>query len=217
MSLMLLSVENTSGQSQVVGLTAIMLGLSTSLASYYFGKDAMTWIRSVHDKSGKSSHQQNDPPASTCPIFSVSLALLLVMFALLACLLVDNTMLLKVSLCGIFAPFGASLRYFLSKLNQYHHMPLGTMSANILGSTLIALIHVLTSRLILDSVQSTVMSAISSGFLACLTTVSTFMSEAASRRDKGQYFESNIYVITTLILCQLLGAIINGINKFVPK
>jgi len=218
-SLMLLSAANTSGQSQVIGFLAIMLGLATSLASYYFGKDVMTWMRAAQDdsKSGnKGGHIQSTGSANTCPLFTALLVVLIIVFALLAGLITENTLLLKFSLCAVFAPFGASLRYLLSKLNPNFRMPMGTMVANMLGSTLIALLNVLATRLTLDTVTSTVLSAIGSGFLACLTTVSTFMSEAAGKRDKGQFFDSNIYIITTLLACQVLAGIINGINVFVP-
>ena len=78
---------------------------------------------------------------------------------------------------GLGAAFGACLRAWLSRFNPVHSwIPLGTLSANILGGLLIGLALVWFERMgsgLSDNVRVFVIT----GFLGGLTTFSTFSAE----------------------------------------
>lgn len=82
----------------------------------------------------------------------------------------------------LFAPFGAILRYHLSKLNN-RPFPLGTFIANIFGTTLLAVFtlvsmsHTKTSRVINSIIGCQALLGAGDGFCGGLTTVSTFVAE----------------------------------------
>ncbi|SGZ50350.1 CIC11C00000000477 [Sungouiella intermedia] len=105
----------------------------------------------------------------------------------LACTQDHGTWRLWAFLC-IFAPWGAMLRFFLSKkLNsQLKNFPLGTFAANTLGCILLAIFTVLargkrgeSSRIPLVSslIGCQVLVGLDDGFCGALTTVSTFVVE----------------------------------------
>lgn len=83
-----------------------------------------------------------------------------------------------------FAPFGALIRFHLSKLNR-KDFPLGTYCANILGSALIAVFSLLSraknsssaTNLIPSVLSCHVFLGIIDGFCGGLTTISTFIAE----------------------------------------
>lgn len=78
---------------------------------------------------------------------------------------------------GLGAAFGACLRAWLSRFNALHGwVPLGTLSANILGGLLIGLALVWFERMgsnLSDHIRMFVIT----GFLGGLTTFSTFSAE----------------------------------------
>lgn len=87
---------------------------------------------------------------------------------------------------GLGAAFGACLRAWLSRFNPLHSwIPLGTLSANILGGLLIGLALVWVERMgsgLSDNVRVFVVT----GFLGGLTTFSTFSAEVFSFMHDGR-------------------------------
>ena len=87
---------------------------------------------------------------------------------------------------GLGAAFGACLRAWLSRFNPAHSwIPLGTLSANILGGLLIGLALVWFERTgsgLSDNVRVFVIT----GFLGGLTTFSTFSAEVFGFINEGR-------------------------------
>ncbi len=96
----------------------------------------------------------------------------------------------------VFAPPGAILRYWLSiKLNpKLPSFPLGTFSANILGTAVLAMAYDLQHTRLGDKgivggsiVGCQVLTGVMDGFCGCLTTVSTWVAELRSLRKHCGY------------------------------
>lgn len=83
---------------------------------------------------------------------------------------------------AFFAPFGAIVRYHLSKLNS-KTFPLGTFIANLAGTTLIAVFVVLSRgklgdhNLVTKRISCQTLLGLEDGLCGSLTTVSTFVAE----------------------------------------
>lgn len=110
---------------------------------------------------------------------------------------------------GIGAALGAWLRWGLSVfLNQAHsHLPLGTVSANLIGGYLIGI-----ALAFFD--QATVTNPawrlfIVTGFLGGLTTFSTFSGESMFLLQRAQYGWAFLHILT-----HLLGSILLCIAGF---
>ncbi|KAJ2157090.1 hypothetical protein GGF46_004742 [Coemansia sp. RSA 552] len=95
----------------------------------------------------------------------------------------------SVSIALLLGPMGTLLRWRLASLNTKRNwakpslvisgLPLGTFLANVAGSAILAVVHILqTGVVVRPSVASCyVLAAIGDGFCGCLTTVSTFIVE----------------------------------------
>ena len=78
---------------------------------------------------------------------------------------------------GLGAALGACLRGYLARFNPLHHwIPLGTLSANVLGGLLIGLALVWFERMGSD-LSPNIRLFVITGFLGGLTTFSTFSAE----------------------------------------
>ncbi|AMT95904.1 MULTISPECIES: fluoride efflux transporter CrcB [Psychrobacter] len=87
---------------------------------------------------------------------------------------------------GLGAAFGACLRAWLSRFNALHNwIPLGTLSANILGGLLIGLALVWFERMG-SGLPPNVKLFIVTGFLGGLTTFSTFSAETFALINDGR-------------------------------
>lgn len=109
----------------------------------------------------------------------------------------------------IFAPFGAVLRYYLSKKNPlYKSFPVGTFAANTFGTLVLSVLNLILrgktisgdGQLVSDVLSCQVLSGIDDGFCGGLTTVSTFISEIVSLRTIHAYK----YAITSIIVSYCL-------------
>ncbi|XP_076823673.1 uncharacterized protein LOC143469751 [Clavelina lepadiformis] len=236
-SLLFLTKASASSTPQVVAIVSMVVGLATTAASLTFGNDVMKMLtkrfaargrRSIETVSMSQEHncdvalecESIERVARTKPIKStLPLTLTLVMLMCTLCAFVaafigaSNKTAFAVMLSILFAPFGAGLRFALSPINQRHKLPLGTLLVNALGSTLVALTHVLQMWGQLNCAGQGVATAFSSGFAACLTTVSTFMSEVNAKRKKGDAKGAYWYVLLTFFICQILGLTINGTSN----
>jgi len=107
-------------------------------------------------------------------------------------------------LCG---PIGSCIRYVISIHNkQFEAFPLFTFLANVIGAFLYSVVYVCGSTV--SSIERTYIdSSILTGFLGCLTTVSTLVYQVHTLSPKHAW----IYSLTTVISAQCLCLIVTGI------
>lgn len=114
----------------------------------------------------------------------------------------------------VFGPLGAILRYWLSRgLNRKKaSFPLGTFSANMLGTAILAMVYDL-QRVRLGSgvvggsiLGCQVLAGVVEGFCGCLTTVSTWVAELKSLRKHHAY----LYGFTSVCVGFSLMVVITG-------
>ena len=87
---------------------------------------------------------------------------------------------------GLGAALGACLRGWLARFNPLHHwIPLGTLSANVLGGLLIGLALVWFGRVGHD-LSPNIRLFVITGFLGGLTTFSTFSAEVFTFINAGK-------------------------------
>jgi CrcB protein len=103
---------------------------------------------------------------------------------------------------GAGAAFGAWLRWLLGTLLNYVYppIPLGTLVANLLGSFLMGMAMVLMIER--GMVPPEVRMATITGFLASLTTMSTFSAETMALIARAEYFAA-----TGLVALHVVGSI----------
>lgn len=110
---------------------------------------------------------------------------------------------------GLGAACGALLRFWFGlKLNAFYPpIPLGTLTANILGGFLIGLFMGVTRNHAL--ISENVRLAITTGFLGGLTTFSTFSAETVTLFSQQEYF-----LTIMIIICHLFGSLLATIAGF---
>eukprot|EP00050_Salpingoeca_kvevrii_P019937 m.92206 g.92206 ORF g.92206 m.92206 type:complete len:318 (+) comp8640_c0_seq4:100-1053(+) len=111
-----------------------------------------------------------------------------------------------------FAPLGACLRLYLSRFNTMSWFPLGTLSANILGTILAGIVTILLLEHSAD-LGTTGVEALRGfivGFLGSLTTVSTFVCETGVL-SKAQPRRAIVYLASSISLAQAVLLVINGV------
>ena len=122
-------------------------------------------------------------------------------------------------LSGIFAPFGALGRWFLTRYNRgylrgkYEWLPLGTLLTNLLGCIGSIIISSLLFSYNYDYESECILKALQTGCFGALSTVSTFANEI-SVLSKG--FPSNVrgyvYAVGTISLTFTVSCIVYGLS-----
>ncbi|SPO02924.1 related to chromosome condensation protein (CrcB) [Cephalotrichum gorgonifer] len=111
----------------------------------------------------------------------------------------------------VFSPLGCLARFYLSILlnGKIASFPLGTFTANVLGTTLLGVFWSLNHAGIVGISGCQVLSSIQDGFCGCLTTVSTWVLELATLRRAHAYIYGSASVLTSLAM---LIAIMGGLR-----
>lgn len=109
----------------------------------------------------------------------------------------------------LFAYPGTLTRYLLSiRLNPLiKTMPLGTFTANMLGTALLGTFHVLQNTSPTQSLNTcAILQGLADGYCGCLTTVSTFAAEVSALKE----WKSWLYAAVSWSTGQLLLLVILG-------
>lgn len=110
--------------------------------------------------------------------------------------------------CGSF--IGAILRYLIKGIQIYNYhesVPLNTLSINVLGAFVMALI--LTTAFEVWTFDADIRLGVTTGFLGAFTTFSTLCKETAVLMQNGNYFSAVSYMTVSIALG--LGAAYFGI------
>ncbi|KAJ2614058.1 hypothetical protein H4S08_001894 [Coemansia sp. RSA 1365] len=127
----------------------------------------------------------------------------------------------SVSIALLFGCVGTLLRWRLASLNRGSNrverllprfiadLPLGTFIANVIGSAVLAIIHVLQTGAVIQPSASScyVLTAVADGFCGCLTTVSTFAAELSALKPR----RSMAYAVVSIVATQAFFILIPGI------
>jgi len=199
---------------EVLSIASWFIGFYTFIGSYCVGID---FGKDVGKLLGKHVHKKGDVISNIC----VFILLILATAGFIVGVILDTEQNGKsIWLAALFAPFGACLRNWLSQFKvERFKLPLGTLMANCLGAVILAALHVIETRAVPQPCEDVwnicwptiVIYGVGTGFCACLTTISTFMSEVYKLRPENPRFAYS-YVLETVIVCQILTGIINGIN-----
>jgi len=93
---------------------------------------------------------------------------------------------------------GAMLRYLIRNIQLSSDIPLGTLTINVVGSFLLAMILTLTiDRL---KIHDDIKTGLTVGFFGAFTTFSSVCQESVSMLNKGQIWMAFIYIMLTTVL-----------------
>ncbi|KAK9431015.1 CrcB-like protein-domain-containing protein [Lipomyces doorenjongii] len=113
----------------------------------------------------------------------------------------------KVLFALVFGPLGTLTRWTLSRyMNPLHpSFPLGTFTANILGTVLIGIFAIIQQR-VDGTVGCQVLQGMMEGYCGCLTTVSTFALELQTlQRSHAWRYGSTSVVVGVIVMCLTIG------------
>ncbi len=110
--------------------------------------------------------------------------------------------------CG--GALGAVARYWVSNYvvsNITHHLPLGTLAVNVLGSLLMGACYVLIlERSLLPPEMRPLLMV---GLLGAFTTFSTFSLEVVAFLQEGHVLSALIYILLSVFTC--VAALLGGV------
>lgn len=95
---------------------------------------------------------------------------------------------------------GGVARYLSQEFVQKNFpsfIPLGTLSVNIVGSFIIGIIYALAER---SKISAEVRIFIATGFCGGFTTFSSFAFENVRLLEDGEYFNTALYVVLSLVI-----------------
>ncbi|KAJ8086703.1 Origin recognition complex subunit 2 [Marasmius tenuissimus] len=191
------------------GLTKTVFTLSISLASLSFGSYLCKHTAEPYvSKLGRYS------PPRTVRVTLTMLSVLTYFATIPVYFLLSPSFRRQATAALLFAYPGTLTRYLLSVyLNPIiESFPLGTFSANIIGTGLLAIFHVLQdlgagSRNPVSPNTCSLLQGLGDGYCACLTTISTF---AAEIRTLKAPWEKIRYVVLSWVVGQALILMVTG-------
>ncbi len=95
---------------------------------------------------------------------------------------------------------GGAARYLSQEFVQKNfpsYIPLSTLSVNVIGSFIIGIIYALAEK---SKISAEVRILIASGFCGGFTTFSSFAFENIKLLQDGEYFNTALYVLLSLII-----------------
>ena len=104
-------------------------------------------------------------------------------------------------LIGIGGFFGSIARYLVSKLNitwSFHDIPMGTLTANVVGSLIIGILLGVFMRVEAPFTNLRLLLVV--GFCGGFTTFSSFTNENFLLLQNGQFLTALIYALGSVIL-----------------
>ncbi len=162
-------------------------------------------------KSRQLEQQQGASPRAPPNSFKTDLAALITLVGLTSWCIVgsiiqgNHSWLRTCWLSLLFAPFGCTLRWLLARLNyklkgRWAWAPLGTFSANMVGTAISTALSVVGVKVELTAWGSAVNGAAISGFCGALTTVSTFVTEIVQYTDVlPESIQAYTYAVGTVL------------------
>lgn len=185
----------------VDGITKTVFTFVASLASVSFG---------AHLAKSTSLHLPALPPPGRALRYSLTaLSVLIYAATIPAYFTLPSTYRHQVTAALLFSFPGTVTRYLLSiYLNPLINiMPLGTFTANVIGTALLGAFHVLQSTSTPPSPKiCAILQGLGDGYCGCLTTVSTFAAEVGTLRERKAWF----YAVVSWGTGQLLLLVVLG-------
>lgn len=108
---------------------------------------------------------------------------------------------------GLGGALGSIARYHVGKLvdRPGAYLPWGTLTVNVVGSFLIALVLHVASRT--QTISPTAQLALTTGVLGGFTTYSAFNEQTLAMARNGAWIPVIVYVLSTLVGCLAAGAL----------
>lgn len=180
-----------NGAYGIMEFLAVMLAqFGLSVMGFHIGKHLLALVDAHLPLLDKRMYK-------TLEFISMGFAIALV---IITCVLIgvkDNGVWRSWTFSMLFAPPGAIIRYYLSKYlnSKVTNFPLGTFTANILGSLLLAIFTLIgrgklpgvDRRIMNHTMGCHILNGLDDGFCGALTTVSTFVAELFGLRTVFSY------------------------------
>lgn len=207
--------------SVFLGICVAFCGLALGrdigdLVIYVVNRKQRSSFDNVAQRSGSPIEEPSTPNSVVGCTFSVLLFVFVDLYAaVLVGAVIDNENFSTrdrgfLWICGAFAPYGAWLRWWLSRFNSVkENLFLGTFAANMAAMVLdLAVVAALRTHVNSNMSQKTefVLLALISGLGGSLSTVSTWISESSRLRRPWRY----VNLIGTSAAAILLGIMIYG-------
>ncbi|EDK47284.1 conserved hypothetical protein [Lodderomyces elongisporus NRRL YB-4239] len=174
-------------------LAVVLAEFGLSVTGFHMGKHLSSAIASG---SGNKKFSISPKQYILLERFSMIMAICLVVITCVLLGVKDEGAWRNWTFAMFFAPFGAILRFYMSKyLNStVANFPMGTFSANLLGSLFLAIFTLLGrgklthgSQLVTHIMGCHVLTGLDDGFCGALTTVSTFVAELFGLKTQYSY------------------------------
>lgn len=189
-------------------LAVLITQFGVSVAGFHLGKHFIELFDNYSPRLSKKSYR---------PLESASLVLGIVSYIIIIVLIAveKRGTWRSWTFSVLFAPIGALLRYYLSKYfnGRFKNFPLGTFSANIIGTLLLAIFTLLirgkkssmsSVPIVTHVTACQLLSGLDDGLCGALTTVSTFVVELFSLNTLHSYRYGLSSIILSFILMVLL-------------